>query len=57
MKGGYVMSFYELIENYNSQDKQMESINERIVAKSDDDSGCCCMKCFDCLGAFAECMS
>lgn len=51
------MKFSELIGNYNNQDTQTEGINERIVAKSDDDSGCCCMKCFDCLGAFAECMS
>ncbi len=57
MKGGCIMKFSEIIGNYNSQDKQTEGINGRIIAKSDDDSGCCCPECCDCCQSFANCMS
>ena len=50
------MKFIELLDNYNNQDQSAASINERIIAKSDDDSECCCIKCFDCLQGFANCM-
>ena len=50
------MEFSELLSNYNNHDKKAPSINVRIVAKSDDDDGCCCIKCANCLDCYGDCL-